>query len=55
MPISLANYEKRTRQAVAYFWGARDAAINAQVQRGIQDTGARGAVTAGKNLDGSFL
>lgn len=52
MALSLAGYEKRTKEAVAFFWGARNAAIVAQVQRGLQDAGSRGAVTAGKNLDG---
>ncbi len=34
------------------FWGNREAALRNQVESGNVDAGARGAVTAGKNLDG---
>ena len=34
------------------FWGNREVALAKQAEAGNQDAGARGAVTAGKNLDG---
>ncbi len=52
MALSLGNYEQRTKEAIAYFWGSRNAALQAQIEKGKQDAGTRGAVTAGKNLDG---
>lgn len=52
MSLELADYEARAREAVKFFWGNRDAAIEKQIASGRQDAGARGAVTAGKNMDG---
>lgn len=52
MTLDLANYENQAREAVKLFWGNREAALAKQVEAGNQDAGARGAVTAGKNLDG---
>ncbi len=52
MPIDLAKYEKRARRAVKLFWGNRDVAAQRQRKSGKADQGARGAVTAGKNMDG---
>lgn len=52
MSLDLAGYEDRAREAVKLFWGNRDAALAKQVAAGNQDAGARGAVTAGKNMDG---
>ncbi len=52
MILDLANYEAQTREAVKLFWGNREAALAKQAEAGNQDTGARGAVTVGKNMDG---
>lgn len=52
MSLDLANYEVQAREAVKLFWGNREAALAKQIESGNQDAGARGAVTAGKNMDG---
>lgn len=52
MSLDLANYEAQARDAVKLFWGNREAAIAKQIEAGNQDAGSRGAVTAGKNMDG---
>lgn len=52
MSLDLANYGDRAHEAVKLFWGNREAAIAKQIASGVQDAGARGAVTAGKNMDG---
>jgi hypothetical protein len=52
MTLDLANYEEQAREAGKLFWGNREAALARQVEAGNVDAGARGAVTAGKNMDG---
>ncbi len=52
MSLDLANYEAQAQEAIKLFWGNREAALSKQAESGNQDAGARGAVTAGKNLDG---
>lgn len=52
MTLDLADYEDRAREAVKLFWGNRAAAIEKQIALGKVDAGTRGAVTAGKNMDG---
>lgn len=52
MSLDLADYETQSREAVKLFWGNRTAAIEKQIASGKQDAGSRGAVTAGKNMDG---
>lgn len=52
MPLDLCDFDTKTRFAIKVFWGARDAAAQAQLARGKQDAGSRGAVTSGKNMDG---
>ena len=52
MSLDLANYEAQAYEAVKLFWGNRDAALAKQVESGNRDAGSRGAVTAGKNMDG---
>ena len=42
----------QAREAVKLFWGSREAALTKQIKSGNQDAGSRGAVTAGKNMDG---
>lgn len=54
MPLSLENYPEQAREAIRAFWGNRDAALRRQEASGRLDAGTRGAVTAGKNLDGFF-
>lgn len=52
MSLDLVGYESCARDAVKLFWGNRAAAIEKQIVSGRQDAGSRGAVTAGKNMDG---
>lgn len=52
MPLNLANYERKTREAVKAFWGNRAAAVEKQRELGHADQGERAGVTAGKNMDG---
>ena len=52
MPINLADYENKAREAVKVFWGNRNAARARQVEGGRTDQGERAGVTAGKNMDG---
>jgi hypothetical protein len=55
MTLDLANYEDQAREAVKLFWGNREAALARQVEAGNVDAGTRGAVTAGKNMDGFLV
>jgi len=55
MSLDLADYEDRAREAVKLFWGNRTAAMEKQIAEGKADAGARGAVTAGKNMDGFLV
>lgn len=55
MTLDLANYEDQAREAVKLFWGNREAALARQIEAGNLDAGARGAVTAGKNMDGFLV
>lgn len=48
---NMADTETKARNAIKAFWGVKDAATQAQIERGIQDVGSRSAVTAGKHLD----
>lgn len=52
MTLDLANYEQQAREAVMAFWGNREKAAKKQIEAGKIDAGARGSVTAGKNMDG---
>ncbi len=52
MAINLVQYEKRAKKAVKLFWGNRNAATEQQIESGKTDQGTRGAVTAGKNMEG---
>ena len=52
MAIDLADFESRTEKAVKQFWGNRQTALQQQKTAGVADQGMRGAVTAGKNMDG---
>jgi hypothetical protein len=55
MPLDLADYESKAKEAVKAFWGNRAAAIKKQREAGKLDAGTRGAVTAGKNMDGFLV
>jgi len=52
MALHLANYQKQATESVKAFWGNRDAASRKQIKAGRPDTGTRGSVTGGKNMDG---
>ena len=52
MALDLADYEKKTKDAVKAFWGNRDKATKKQIEVGKLDQGERSGVTGGKNLDG---
>lgn len=52
MPLNLADYERKAREAVKVFWGNRAAAAAKQRELGREDQGERGGVTSGKNMDG---
>jgi hypothetical protein len=52
MALDLADYEKKTREAVMAFWGNREKARQKQIEAGIVDQGERAGVTGGKNMDG---
>ena len=52
MPLDLANYECRARDAVCIFWKNRAAADQKQRASGKTDQGERAGVTASKNMDG---
>jgi len=54
MPLNLCKYKTRTSEAIKFFWRSRDKAAQKQAKSGKADAGARGAVTAGKNMD-NFL
>lgn len=52
MPLDLADYERKAREATMAFWGNRQKALEAKIAAGKTDTGERGAVTAGNTMDG---
>ncbi|HUD02494.1 MAG TPA: PaeR7I family type II restriction endonuclease [Candidatus Paceibacterota bacterium] len=52
MTVNLAQYEDGAKRAVKLFWGNRATATQQQLASGAVDHGTRGAVTAGKNMDG---
>lgn len=52
MSLDLADYERKTREAIMAFWGNREKARQKQIEAGTVDQGERAGVTAGKNMDG---
>jgi hypothetical protein len=52
MSLDLADYQTKAKDAVMAFWGNREKAMQAQIEKGAVDAGGRGGVTAGKNMDG---
>lgn len=52
MAIDLAQYKDQAAKAVKLFWKNRNSASKQQLESGKADQGTRGAVTAGKNMDG---
>ena len=52
MPLDLADFDTKAREAVMAFWGNRAKARQKQMEAGTADQGERAGVTAGKNMDG---
>lgn len=52
MSLDLADYEKKTPDAVKTFWQSREDAKKKQQESGKADQGERAGVTGGKNMDG---
>lgn len=52
MTFNIGNYTKLVQQAVDCFWGTRNEQLASQASRHRTDTGSRGAVTGGKQMDG---
>jgi hypothetical protein len=52
MALDLADYENKAHTATIEFWEKRGRAQQNQAEAGRADAGERGAVTAGKNMDG---
>ncbi|HJS84655.1 MAG TPA: PaeR7I family type II restriction endonuclease [Acetobacteraceae bacterium] len=52
MPLNLADYETKAREAIKAFWGNRATAAEKQRELGRSDQGERAGVTGGKNMDG---
>lgn len=52
MPLDLADFDTKARDAVMAFWGNRAKARQKQIEAGTADQGERAGVTAGKNMDG---
>ena len=52
MPLDLANFDEKARDATMAFWGNREKARAKQIESGKADQGERAGVTAGKNMDG---
>ncbi|MEO8613529.1 MAG: PaeR7I family type II restriction endonuclease [Luteolibacter sp.] len=50
--MNQAIYQKLVAKAIHYFWGSRQRALEAKLEKGSVDQGNRGGATAGKNLDG---
>ncbi|SEV96642.1 PaeR7I family type II restriction endonuclease [Luteibacter sp. 329MFSha] len=55
MTLDLADFENRAREAVKAFWTGRSAAIQKQLEAGVEGQGGRAAVVGGKNMDGFLL
>ena len=52
VPIWKGTYEDELRNAVVRFWKVRRSQSRNQARRKVSDTGFRGAVTGGKQMDG---
>jgi hypothetical protein len=52
MALDLADYQRKAAASVKAFWDNRETALKKQIEAGREDAGSRGAVTAGKNMDG---
>lgn len=52
MALDLVDFEAKARAAIQGFWGNRASAMQKQADAGRVDAGTRGAVTAGKNMNG---
>lgn len=52
MSLDLADYQAKAKDAVMAFWGNREKAMQAQIEKGGADQTGRAGVVGGKNLDG---
>lgn len=52
MAFRIENYTDLIHDAIAYFWNTRNKQLSNQIDRKVKDAGNRGAVTAGKQMDG---
>ncbi len=52
MLFNIRNYTEMIQKAIACFWDTRNRQLNSQLDRNNHDTGNRGAVTGGKQMDG---
>ncbi len=52
MPLDLADYEHKAREAIRVFWKNRESARQKQAESSSADRGERAGVTAGKNMEG---
>ncbi len=52
MPLDLADYAEKARQAVKMFWKSQQKAREKKAYAGLPSQGERASVTAGKNMDG---
>lgn len=52
MLFNIRNYTEMIQKAIACFWDTRNRQLNSQLGRNNHDTGNRGAVTGGKQMDG---
>jgi type II restriction enzyme len=52
MGLDLVSYDTKAREAIKLFWANREKARQKQIESANRDTGERGSVTAGKNMDG---
>lgn len=52
MKISIEKYKADIKSAIEYFWNTRNNQSSKQKSGAISDTGNRGAVTGGKQMDG---
>jgi restriction endonuclease XhoI-like protein len=49
----VSNYNRQIKEAIKHFWSTRDRQSESQgTATGLRDTGARSAVTGGKQMDG---
>ncbi|CAD7377137.1 PaeR7I family type II restriction endonuclease [Xanthomonas arboricola] len=55
MTLDLADFDAKAREAIKAFWTGRSAAIQKQLDAGVEGQGGRAGVVGGKNMDGFLL